>query len=73
MYGVEYLDESYIEQCEKMFRIIYREFKFRVIGASMDRMHVIIECEFPDGTFYFRVDENSVSQSYNTKEDADRG
>ncbi len=72
MYGIEYLDESIVEECKKSFRHVYPEFTPIVLGASQDRCHVIIQCDFPDGTFYFRVTSNSVSHAYKSMEDADR-
>ena len=43
-----------------------------VLGASQDKTCLIIQSDMPDGTFYFRVTENSVSSAYKSKEDADR-
>jgi hypothetical protein len=68
----QYVDESIIEACKKSFARVYPEFRPYLLGASQDRTCIIVECEMPDGTFYFRVTENSVSSSYNTAEDADR-
>lgn len=72
MYGIEYLDESVIDECKKSFRKIYPEFTPIVLGACQDRCNVLIQCDFPDGTFYFRVNESSVSAAYRSLEDADR-
>lgn len=72
MYSLDYVDEQLVEEAKKLFRRIYPELKPHVLGVSRDKTSIIIECEFPDGTFYFRVDDNSVSSSYNSMEDADR-
>lgn len=72
MYEIEYLDESIIDECKKSFRRVYPEFTPIVLGASKDRRSVIIQCDFPDGTYYFRVDERSVSSGYKSLDDADR-
>ena len=73
MYSKNYADESFITNCLKQFKRIYPEFRSRVIGISQDKLYCIIECDFPDGTFYFRVDERTISSSYDTKEEADKG
>ncbi len=52
----------------KMFNRIYPEFRGIIVAETNDG--VIIEADFPDGTFYFKVTENMVSSSYNTLEDA---
>lgn len=72
MYDLDYVDETIIEECKKSFKRVYPEFRPYLLGASRDRTCIIVECEMPDGTFYFRVTENFVSSSYNTAEDADR-
>lgn len=72
MYGIEYIDESIVEECKKSFRRVYPEFTPIVLGASKDRCNVIIQCDFPDGTYYFRVDEKSVSTGYKSLDEADR-
>ena len=73
MYDMYYIDESIVEKCRKQFKQIYPEFLPKFLGASNDRKALIVECSFPDGIFYFRVTEDSVSHSYNTKEQADEG
>ena len=72
MYDLDYLDEEYLAQCKKTFSRRYPEFKSTALGVSQDKTSVIMSCDFPDGTFYFRVDLSSISSAYNTKEDADR-
>lgn len=73
MYNLDYLDENVAEECKRSFKRIYPEFRSSICGVSKDKSCVIMKCEFPDGTFYFRVTSDSVSASYNTLEDADRG
>ena len=68
----QYVDENIIEECKKSFLRVYPEFRPHFLGASQDRTCLIAECEFPDGTFYFRVSEKSVSAAYKSAEDADR-
>lgn len=72
MWSLDYIDETIVDACKKSFRKIYPEFMPIVLGASQDKTCLIIECDMPDGTFYFRVTENSVSAAYKSKEDADR-
>lgn len=72
MYNLDCVDETIVEACKKSFARVYPEFRPIILGVSQDKTCLIVECEFPDGTFYFRVSENSVSSSYNTAEDADR-
>lgn len=68
----QYIDESIVENCKKQFARVYPEFRPYFLGASQDKMSLIAEVDMPDGTFYFRVTEDSVSHSYNSAEDADR-
>lgn len=64
MWSLEYLDDSTKIEYRKRFVRLYSEFKSIVIGASQDRTCAIIECYMPDGKFYFRVDDKSVSQAH---------
>mgnify|MGYP000641551136 CR=1 FL=1 len=73
MWSLDYIDEDTIEECKKSFSKVYPEFKPLILGVTRDKQHVVVECEFPDGTFWFRVTENTVSNAYKSKEDADRG
>lgn len=73
MWSLEYIDEYVIEECKKQFKKVYPEFRPHILGVSQDKTSVIAEVEFPDGTFYFRLTEDSVSAAYRTKDDADRG
>lgn len=69
MYGIEYLDESVIDEAKKLFRRCYSDHNCYVIGATNDRKSIIVESMFPDdGPFYFKIDLelNSVSQSFNS-------
>ncbi len=68
----EYVDETIVNKCEKMFLRVYPEFEPIFLGASQDKTCLIAKVNFPDGIFYFRVSDNSVSSAYKTKEDADR-
>ena len=72
MYDLSFIDEYVLEACKRTFSRIYPEFRYRVLGVTQDKQELIFECYFPDGTFYFRVNENSVSSSYNTRDEADR-
>ncbi len=68
----QYVDETIVDRCRKLFARVYPEFKPIFLGASQDKTCLITKVNFPDGTFYFRVSENSVSPAYKTKEEADR-
>lgn len=72
MYSLDNIDEYVIEECKKQIKRIYPEFRYRLLGASKDKTALIAEIDFPDGIFYFRVDERSISSAYRTVEDADR-
>lgn len=72
MYDLNLLDENVIDSAKRSMKRIYPEFPSFPIGVSKDKKSVIFECLFPDGTFYFRVDESSVSSAYRTIDDADR-
>lgn len=72
MYDLAYLDEYVRDECKKSFRKVYPEFTPIVLGVCRDKQNVLIQSDFPDGTFYFRVNERSVSAAYNSLEDADR-
>lgn len=73
MYSMDYVDETLEEMCNAQIKRIYPEFRPHFLGASKDKTSLIAEIEFPDGTFYFRVTENSVSSAYKTVDEADRG
>lgn len=68
----QYVDETIVDKCRKMFLKVYPEFKPIFLGASQDRTCLIAKVDFPDGVFYFRVFENSVSSAYRTEEEADK-
>lgn len=72
MYKLDYADEYFIEACTKRIKSIYPEFRPYFLGVSKDKTCLITAVDFPDGTFFFRVSENSVSSAYNSVEDADR-
>lgn len=72
MWSMDYVDEYTVESCRKQFLRVYPEFRPYFIGCSQDKQALIAEVYFPDGTFYFRVTERSVSAAYKNKEDADR-
>ena len=72
MYDLDYVDETIVEECKKAFSRIYPEYYPKVLGVCQDKQNVLIQSEFPDGTFYFRVDTRSVSAAYKSLEDADR-
>lgn len=62
----------------KQFRRIYPELEISAFFEAFnpdkkgEASNFIVTADFPDGTFYFIVTENSVSSSYNTREDAIR-
>lgn len=58
MYNLDYVDEQRVEEAMKLFRRIYPGLKSHALGVSKDKTSIIIECEFPDGIFYFNVDDN---------------
>lgn len=72
MWSIGYIDE-YIAECKRYFRSRYLEYRNVVIrGVSQDRTALIAEVEFFNGTFYFRLTSDSVSQAYHSLDDADR-
>ena len=72
MYDLDYVDESVIDACKRSFNRVYPEFHAFPLGVAQNKQELIFECEFPDGVFWFRVNERSVSSAYKSKEDADR-
>ncbi len=56
------------EEAKRLYRRIYPEFPGYIVAKT--KTSYIFETEFPDGTFYFRVYDSTVSHSYNTLEDA---
>ena len=56
------------EEAMRLYRHIYPDFPGHIVTKTKDCY--IFETEFPDGTFYFRVDDSMVSCSYDTLEDA---
>lgn len=72
MYSLDIVDNDVIDSAKKSMKRIYPEFSSFPIGISKDKKNVIFKCLFPDGTFFFRVDESSVSSAYRTADDADR-
>lgn len=68
----QYISESILESCRKQCLRVYPEYPAHFLGVSQDKESLIAEITFPDGTFYFRVTENSVSSAYNTLDEADQ-
>ncbi len=68
----QYVDETIVDKCRKMFLKVYPEFEPIFLGASQDKTCLIAKADFPDGIFYFRVFENSISSAYKIKEEADK-
>lgn len=73
MHSLDNVDETLVESCKRQFHRIYPEFNSRILGATNDRQALLVECFFPDGVFYFRVTESSVSSAYGDLRDADNG
>lgn len=72
MYNIDFVDPAVIADCIKQFRHVYGSVP-EIIGAAADKTCVIAKFCFPDGVFYFRVNENSVSEAFNSPEEADIG
>ena len=72
MYDIDYIDPDVIAACRKQFKKIYGLYP-SLIGAAADKTCAIAKCSFPDGDFYFRVSENSVSEAFRTMREADAG
>lgn len=73
MWNTDYVDEYVAEECKRNFRVIYPESQNCIIlGVSQDKMTLLAEVEFSDGTFYFRLTPESISQAYRSLDDADR-
>lgn len=70
MIALTQMNSTFVEDCYRRFHEVYPEFPPTFLGGSEDKSFVVAECTFPDGTFYFRVTDHSVSHSYNTKEQA---
>lgn len=73
MWGISYNLDEYSAECKRQFRSLYPECHSCVIrGVSQDRTALIAEAVFFEGTFYFRLTPESISQSYCSLYDADR-
>lgn len=72
MNGLEYIDEDLVTRCKQMFLMVYPEFTPVILGVSNDKKSLIARCEFPDGVFYFKVSEDSISRSFSSIDDAER-
>lgn len=68
----DYIDPDEITACRKQFKDVYGVYP-SIIGVSADKTCLIAKCDFPDGVFYFRVSENSVSEAFRTMREADAG
>ena len=73
MHSIEYADDDYLENCKQMFAMVYPATAPRFVGIAQDKTSLIAECVSNEGTYYYRVTDDSVSRSFNNLEDADRG
>ncbi len=64
------INSTFIDDCYRRFHEVYPEFHPKFLGGSKDKSFVVAECTFPDGIYYFRLTDHSVSHAYNTKEQA---
>ena len=60
------------EDARKAFKRIYPEEYVRIMSLEQVDQHYILETLFPDGVFWFIVDECSVSNAYKSYADARR-
>lgn len=58
------------DEAIKEFRRVYPEKEIFCSASKIDDEHYLIDATFPDGEFYFVVEKNIVSCSYNTKDAA---
>ena len=65
-----YVDEDLIADSMLMMQKIYPEYHSYLVDITNNRQYLVYACDFPDGTFYFRVNENSVSSAYKDKHNA---
>jgi len=68
MYNIDFVDPEIIAAAEKQFYSVYGIYP-EIIGAARDKTCIIVKCN----GYYFRVDENSVSEAFNTIKEADTG
>lgn len=54
------------ENVIKQFRFIYPENEIHIVGIHEFKDKAIVTANFPDGRYFFVVDEHSVSYSYDT-------
>lgn len=59
-----------IEDAKRMIKRVYPEFHSTYIGKSKSGDYLVFAIDFPDGFFYFCVDDRSVSSAYIDKDDA---
>ena len=60
------------EEARKMFKKIYPEEFIRIVRLEQVEERYIIQATFPDGNYWFIVDDCSVSNSYDSYSDARR-
>lgn len=58
------------EEVIAFFKKIYPERDITCFASKINDTYWLIEASFPDGEFYFIASKNSLSSSFNTKEDA---
>jgi hypothetical protein len=60
------------EEARKMFKRIYPETFVKIVRLEQVEERYIIQATFPDGNYWFIVDDCSVSNSYDSYSDARR-
>lgn len=56
----------------RTFKRVYPEPEINIIDIKLFKNNCIMTVEFPDGIFYFVVDDNTISHSYKNFDDAKR-
>lgn len=60
------------EEYRRLFKRIYPEPEITIVDILMLDHNCIMTVDFPDGIFYFIVDEKTVSNGYKNIDDAKR-
>lgn len=59
-----------VQEGKEMFKRIYPEREISCSAEMLNDKKCLITGDFPDGTFYFVAEKNTLSCSYNSRKDA---
>lgn len=59
-----------VQEAERTVKRVYPELHPVLIGETKSHDYLVFEIDFPDGTFYFQVNERTVSPAFTNLDDA---